>query len=49
MKIILILIVYLTGVILSENMLLKLNIDKSEHKYKWLSWALVITLLMRNN
>lgn len=49
MKIILILILYLTGVILSENLLLKLGIDKSEHKYKWLSWALVITLLMRDN
>ena len=40
-------IIYLIGVILAENQLLKQNIDQSEHKYKWLSWATVFVMLIR--
>lgn len=38
---------YLIGVILAENQLLKQNIDQSEHKYKWLSWICLFTILLR--
>lgn len=41
--------IYLIGVLLAENMLLKNNIDPSEHKLKWASWATVLIMLMRNN
>ena len=34
-------------VILAENQLLKQNIDKQEHKYKWLSWATIFMMLIR--
>ena len=40
-------ILYLIGVILAENQLLKQNLDKSEHKYKWLSWATFLIMLIR--
>ncbi len=43
------LVVYLLGCLIAQIMLDKLGIDREEWKYKWLSWILVITLLMRDN
>ena len=42
------LVIYLLGCLIVQIMLDKLRIDREEWKYKWLSWVLVITLLMRN-
>lgn len=43
------LLVYLLGCLIAQIMLEKLEIDREEWKYKWLSWTLVIVLLMRDN
>ena len=40
---------YFLGCLIAQIMLDKLGIDREEWKYKWLSWILVITLLMRDN
>jgi hypothetical protein len=43
------LVIYLLGCLIAQIMLDKLGIDREERKCKWLSWILVITLLMRDN
>ena len=43
------LVVYLLGCLIAQIMLDKLDIDRREWKDKWLSWILVIVLLMRRN
>lgn len=43
------LVLYLLGCLIAQIMLDKLGIDREECKHKWLSWILVITLLMRDD
>ena len=49
MNFIICIVIYLLGCLIAQIMLDKLGIDREEWKYKWLSWILVITLLMRDN